>query len=782
MTAPSLRLPGSLQSRFMLSVGALLVLVMAVVSVAVHDRLVSLLLRENRARATAIAHSIGATTTNALLNYDYVSLAQAAEEAAQEGGIAYVVILDKEGEVAAHAERRDLVNVALPMPPAPPRLLGPGAPRALPRLGQVDLDTGSGTLDVLDVIYPVYLQGGDVQWGTVRIGLDLTAMHRGIARVRLILLTIGLGGVLLALAGTRLIAGRITRSIDDLVHGTIAVSHGNLDHRLHVRTGDEIEVLAEHFNRMTEHVKRQRDEIAVAKRELEVLNATLEDEVQRRTEEFLASEEKYRILVESSPDPILIVQDGVIRFVNPAFGQLFGYAREEALSGRLRMLDVFGPEDRGRASDMLADLAAGREVEASEFRGMTRTGEPRVFEMRGMRISYVGAPAVELILMDTTEKKALQEHLLQHEKLRALGELSSGVAHDFNNILGIILGRSQLLQGRVDDPELVRGLKTIERAAQDGGETVRRIQDFARARTEQNFQALDVNALLTEVVEITRTRWRDQAEVRNVRIDVRMDLGDVRPIQGNGAELREVYTNLVFNAVDAMPSGGSITFASRMEDDTVVVTVRDTGSGMEPHVRARIFDPFFTTKGANGMGLGMSVVYGIVERHNGSIHVESEPGRGTTFTIRVPAAATTADAPSGERASAPAQVARILAVDDEPDILELVADILQTAGHRVDTVSSGPAALQRLRDARYDLMFCDLGMREMSGWEVVSAVRAQDTAMGVVLLTGWGATLSSDRVQEYGIDAVLNKPFEMEKLLGLVQKVMARRTARTPSA
>jgi PAS domain S-box-containing protein len=588
--------------------------------------------------------------------------------------------------------------------------------------------------------------------------------------------------VLLALAGTRLIARKITRSIDDLVHGTIAVSRGNLDHRIQIDSGDEIAVLADHFNHMTAQVKRHRDEIAIAKRELEILNATLEDKVVKRTEEFLASEEKYRILVESSPDPILIVQDDCIRFVNPAFEHLFGWAREETVRCEIRAVDLFDAEDRERALGYLEQFARGENPDAAEFHGVTKDGRPKIFEMRGMRILYLDAPAVELILMDTTEKKALQEHLIQHEKLRALGELSSGVAHDFNNILGIILGRSQLLQRRVDDPEVVRGLKTIERAAQDGGETVRRIQDFARARTERNFEDLDVNGLLQEVVEITRTRWRDQAEVRNVRIDVILNLGEVRPVKGNGAELREVYTNLVFNAVDAMPAGGTITFTSGMEGNDVVVEVRDTGTGMDDYTRARVFDPFFTTKGTNGMGLGMSVVYGIVERHNGKILLDSEPGKGTCFTIRVPAAHARGAAPEDAVAVPESRIARVLVVDDEPDILELVADILSASGHKVDTAGSGPTALRLLEDGRYDMIFCDLGMREMSGWEVVAAVRARDTTIGVVLLTGWGATLSEDRISEYGVDAVLNKPFEMERILRTVQEVVERRTLRSAAS
>ncbi|MFN8177181.1 MAG: ATP-binding protein [bacterium] len=766
----------SIQSRFMISVGGLLVLLMCVVTVAVHDRLARLLLRETRARGVAIAHSIGATTTNALLNYDYVSLAQASVEAVQEGGIAYVVIFDKEGKVAAHAEGATFPDVR-PAVRVDTFVATHGRPA--PRLREETVSAGRRSIEVLDVAYPVYLEDGDVQWGTVRIGLDLTPMRNEIARVRLILLAIGLGGVLLALGGTRVIARRITRSIDDLAHGTIAVSRGNLDHRIDIHTGDEIAVLASHFNHMTAQVKRHRDEIAVAKRELEALNATLEEKVAKRTAEFLASEEKYRILVESSPDPILIVQEGVIVFVNPAFERLFGWSREETLRGALRMEELFDPLDRARALADLEAIVAGESREAAEYRGVAKQGEAKIFEMRGMRITYLDAPAVELILMDTTEKKALQETLIQHEKLRALGELASGVAHDFNNILGIILGRSQLLQRRVEDKEIVRGLKTIERAAQDGGETVRRIQDFARSRTERNFELIDVNALLQEVVEITRTRWRDQAEVRDVRIDVRLDLGAVAPVRGNGAELREVYTNLVFNSVDAMPAGGTITFTSRMDADVVVVEVRDTGQGMDDDVRARIFDPFFTTKGPKGMGLGMSVVYGIVERHNGKIDVDSAPDRGTCFTIRIPAAERAASAERPDSSVPDTRSARVLVVDDEPDILDLVSDILATAGHHVDTAISGPAALRLLEERRYDLMFCDLGMREMSGWEVVAAVRNVDRTIAIALLTGWGATLSEDRLSEYGIDAVLSKPFEMERILRTVQQVAERKAAKS---
>jgi PAS domain S-box-containing protein len=529
---------------------------------------------------------------------------------------------------------------------------------------------------------------------------------------------------------------------------------------------------------MTAQVKKHQDEIAVAKGELEVLNATLEEKVARRTQEFLASEEKYRILVDNSPDPIVIAQDGALCFMNPAFEQMFGYTLAEMSRSGLRTEDFFHPEDRERAIRTVESLMRNEPAESAEFRGVTSTGETRLFELRGMRIRYMDEPAVELILLDTTEKKELHEQLVQHEKLRALGELASGVAHDFNNILGIILGRAQLLQQGTGDERALRGLRTIERAAMDGGETVRRIQDFARSRTERDFVDIDVKTLLEEVVEITRTRWRDQAEARNVRIGVELDLRPVDNVKGNGSELREVYTNLIFNAVDAMPAGGTIFISSRMDGGDAVVTLRDTGRGMDDSVRARIFDPFFTTKGAKGMGLGMSVAYGIIERHGGRITLESAPGKGAAFTIRLPAAEPEPVSSADERPAAVDMSARILVIDDEGEILALMSDILDAGGYTAETAGSGPEGLAKLADRPFDLLFCDLGMREMSGWEVVSAVRAQDAAIGVVLLTGWGATLSEERVAEYGIDAVLNKPFEMRRILETVADVLATRRER----
>jgi signal transduction histidine kinase len=238
------------------------------------------------------------------------------------------------------------------------------------------------------------------------------------------------------------------------------------------------------------------------------------------------------------------------------------------------------------------------------------------------------------------ELKTTQDQLIQSEKLRALGNLASGVAHDFNNILAAILGRTQLLMRKTQDQDLVKWLKMIEQLANDGAETVERLQKFARTqrtRSEKDFQKLDINGIVQDVIEITRPKWKDEAELREIKIEIKTDLGKLSQPIGNASEIKEVLTNLIFNSIEALPDGGRILIKTEMQKDVVQISVADNGLGMIEELKKKIFEPFFTTKRYKSNGLGLSVAYGIVTRHNGEITVESQPGEGTTFTIKLPA-------------------------------------------------------------------------------------------------------------------------------------------------
>ncbi|HEU5321737.1 MAG TPA: GAF domain-containing protein, partial [Methylomirabilota bacterium] len=308
------------------------------------------------------------------------------------------------------------------------------------------------------------------------------------------------------------------------------------------------------------------------------------------------------------------------------------------------------------------------------------------------------------------ELAAAQDQLVRTEKLRALGEMASGVAHDFNNLLASVLGRAQLLLKRVRDPKLRQWLEVIERSALDGAQTVRRLQEFTRIRRDQPLVPLDLSQIVRDALEITHSRW-EEPRSRGVTIEIRTALGEVPPVLGDAAELREAMTNLILNAIDAMPEGGTLTLTTQAVEDRVELTVADTGLGMPPAVRERIFDPFFTTKGPHGTGLGLSMTYGIVSRHGAAIAVDTEEGRGSTFRLTFPRARQAASAPPAPAPAPPTRPARslrCLVVDDEEPVRTVLADILSSAGHTAVVAADGGEAIARFGAEPFDLVLTDL--------------------------------------------------------------------------
>lgn len=384
------------------------------------------------------------------------------------------------------------------------------------------------------------------------------------------------------------------------------------------------------------------------------------------------------------------------------------------------------------------------------------------------------------------ELRASQERLVRAERLRALGEMANGVAHDFNNLLAVVLGRAQLLMLRTEDPQMRRGLSVIEAAATEAAQTIRRIHEFTRTRQSRAYVPVDLAEVLRQAVDLTKGRWKGEAQIDGVVYAITTDIPPMIRVPGDAVELRELFANLLLNAFDAMLEGGSVAIAAQAAGDHVVVEIRDTGPGMPPNVRERVFEPFFTTKGPRRTGLGLSVAYGITQRHRGSIEVDSQEGRGTTFMVTLPLVETAEDqAPeTGQPLVRPVRPARVLVIEDEPMVGEVLVDLLRSAGHAPRWATDGPAGLGLIDPAAPpDIALVDLGLPGMSGLEVAGRIRAAHPEVPIVLVTGWADRIDPEALRRSGISQVVAKPFRTEEILRIVAAAVEKpRPAGSPEA
>ncbi|MBI2265879.1 MAG: response regulator [Armatimonadetes bacterium] len=339
------------------------------------------------------------------------------------------------------------------------------------------------------------------------------------------------------------------------------------------------------------------------------------------------------------------------------------------------------------------------------------------------------------------ELKAAQSKLIARERLHALGAMASGIAHDFNNALSLILGFSELLLSNPEclkDKERVRRyLKEISMAAADASHMVRRLREFYRPRDEgEHLRPIALNELVPEAVSLTRPRWKDQALAKGLTITIKEDYQQIPPILGNEAEFRELLTNLIFNAVDAMPEGGAIILRTSQDNEHVLLEVADTGTGMAPAVREHCLDPFFSTKGSAGTGMGLAVVHGIVRRHQGFLDIQSEWGKGAGIRIWLPVLKEEAEKRE-EAIPSSSRSLNILVVDDEPLLREVMVEILTREGHRVEVAAQGGEGFKKFCAGSFDLVITDLAMPEMTGDQLVAAIKRISPDTPVILATGF---------------------------------------------
>jgi PAS domain S-box-containing protein len=378
-----------------------------------------------------------------------------------------------------------------------------------------------------------------------------------------------------------------------------------------------------------------------------------------------------------------------------------------------------------------------------------------------------------------------QQTVLQHERLRALGQMASGIAHDINNALSpAALYVESLIEREASLSTDARGnLEIVQRAIEDVAQTVARMREFSRPRDREHVLApVDLNQTLRQVLELTRARWHDIPEERGIVVRIETDLAaDLPTIMGAESEIRDAFTNVVLNAVDAMPEGGAITLRSRVthgdvdprtgasSPSRVEIDISDTGVGMSETTRLRCLEPFFTTKGERGTGLGLAMVYGMAQRHGAELEIQSEIGSGTTMRFTFVAATATPDRIEPRVPPRPAKPLRILIVDDDPLLLESLKDMFEQDGHTVATADGGQAGIDSFvaahqRGERFSVVITDLGMPHIDGRTVAAAIKSRAEETPVILLTGWGHRLIADHDIPEHVDRVLAKPPKLAKL------------------
>ena len=482
---------------------------------------------------------------------------------------------------------------------------------------------------------------------------------------------------------------------------------------------------------------------------------------------------------------VITDKTGNIMSVNPSFTALTGYTVSEVLGKNPRVLKS-GQHDAAFYRQLWETIADGKvwsgEVVNKRKDGSLYTEEMTITPVRDEHGAIANFIAIK---QDITARKRVEadlqqahQQIIEQEKLRVLGQMVSGIAHDFNNALSPILGFSELLlkhpEKLVDQALVLQRLQIINICATDAAQTVRQMREFSRPRSARDvFQSFDLNQLVRQTIDLTQQRWKDQAQATGRTIHIVTDLLPILPIWGEESALREMLTNLIFNAVDALPEGGTITLGTMLDGRAVRLSVSDTGTGMTEETRRRCLEPFYTTKGTTGTGLGLAMVQGIVQRHNGTVDVESQFGHGTTFIIRLPLQKGT-QPPSVPPLEVPAltRSRHVLVVDDEPLLRAIAETYLTEDGHKVETAPTGAVALAQLKTSKFDLVITDKAMPEMNGEQLAAAIHQIVPGLPVIMMTGFGDLMKVTGEMPPYISEILSKPLTQASLRAAMAKVV----------
>ena len=594
-----------LQTRLILYSTLLVGLLMGFIIVLVEKRQSETIQEEAKKRGMAIAQSLASVSTNALLTYNYVVLEQNAEKVAVEEDIVYVIVHDKENKVAAYSQHDEKQGTVLTDEVSLKAVI------TKEPLAQSTLSEGK--IRYLDISIPVYIKESQEKWGTVRVGLSLEGMYEQISRTRLNLLFLGIFAILLGILGSIFFARRITRPISGLVKTTILAAQGDLDQRIDIRTGDEIEELGKNFNHMIEQIRLHRNALENRLREITSLKAYTDN-----------------ILSSMTNGLVTIDLEGKVITLNETAEQILGKGRNEMVGSPLE--ETLG-DDLPLYRMMSETLRHGKGIFHSEMELKKEEAELWLTASTSLLTDGEGKKIGALcIFQDITEIKALEEKLRQADRLAALGTVSAGLAHEIKNPLSAIKTFVQLLPKKFESPSFMEKFNiTVPREIDRINLLVEDLLELTRRRIRPMVN-LDVNLLILQVIDL----HGEEMAKRQILFEDHLDR-TIPQIQGDSEKLYRAFSNMVINSIQAMPNGGRLVISSGPDQVSSMVKInfRDTGVGMDEETTKNLFNPFFTTK-EKGAGLGMALSEKIIEDHRGTIEVMSEKGVGTAFVIYLP--------------------------------------------------------------------------------------------------------------------------------------------------
>jgi signal transduction histidine kinase/ActR/RegA family two-component response regulator len=489
--------------------------------------------------------------------------------------------------------------------------------------------------------------------------------------------------------------------------------------------------------------------------------------------------------VRTTASGMALIRDGTVFFANARWHQLNRPDHDGLAWTVLRMGQTLGPTC-GSLREVALDEAR-RLLVSSETRWSVtccrrgRRGSDQAVELRAEKITG-GHGMVVLLAHDITEQvraetelRAAQEALQRSHRMQAVGELASGLAHDMNNALNVMRMRLELFRRELPAASRSSNFEALTRLVADAAARVTRMNELSRKQSDQS-EAVDLGRVIDEAISMARPELEQHSASDERHFELTSAVGGLPPVRGNPSELKHLFVNLLLNARDAMPNGGVISIDASRDGDFGVVRVRDEGTGIPTEHLEAIFQSFFTTKGTRGTGLGLSMARSSMARLGGSIVASNRPEGGAEFLLRFPLCTAAVDAGIPEPVHTVPEMQRslrVLLVDDDPDCLDVTREVLRVESLEIDTAKSGSEALARLEGNAYDLLLCDVGMPDMSGWQVAQRARLRYPAMRIFMVTGWASEFASAESRPESVDGVIAKPVEIDELREIIAHTSA---------